>query len=217
MMPFKVAIIIMMMGSSMPPVQMENINNPVNFSAPAVVDIKKAIIDKEIAPVALEEKKIETAPAPLEKTKGAIVIENDAEDATVDGIVRNNSTPEAVCSWISKKVIYRTDIETWGTSGHWQTSEETLRLGASDCKGFAILIYECLKKLNLEDVKMVVLTSRHYGHAVVIFKKDGKWRMVSNGKLYSYIVEDYKDLFKVFVGYGNYQFCTPEDHNILKV
>ncbi len=217
MMSFKVALIVMMMGSSIPPVQVEKINNPVNFSAPAVVCIKKAIVDREIAPVALAEKTIETAPVPLEETKGAIVIENDEAFTTVDEIVRNNSTPEGVCGWITKKVIYKTDIEIWGTSGYWQTSKETLGLGVSDCKGFAILTYECLKKLNLEDVRMVVLTSRHYGHAVVIFKKDGKWRMVSNGKLYSYIVEDYKDLFKVFIGYGNYQFCTPENHNILKI
>lgn len=207
MVTFKIALIVMMMGSSIPSPQIENI-----------VDIKTAIIDKEIAPVAFTEKATETGYfVHMEEKKEAAAINDDETAATVNEIVKNNPTPEAVCNWMNKKVTYKTAAETWGTAGHWQTSEETLGLRAADCKGFAILAYECLKKLNVEDVKIVVLTSRHYGHAVVIFKKDGKWRMVSNGRLYSYVVEDYKDLFKVFVGYSNYQFCTPENHNILKI
>jgi len=217
MVPFKVAIIVMMIGSSLPPVQLENINTTVNLSAPAVIDIKKALIDKGLAPVSLEEGLMEAAPVTAEQAREVAVVENDQDAATVDDVVKDKTTPEAVCGWINKKVSYTTEARTGKTSSHWQTSEETLNLRTADCKGFAILVYECLKRMDLEDVKMVALTNRRYGHVVVIFKKDGKWRMVSNGKLYSYLVDDYKDLFKIFVGIGNYQFCTPQDHNIMRI
>jgi hypothetical protein len=134
---------------------------------------------------------------------------------TVDDIVKDNSTPEAVCDWISGEIEYKTNVETWGMSNYWQTPEETLRVQSADCKGYAVLVYECLKKMNLEDVKMVALTNNHSGHVVVIFKQNGRWQVVSNGKLYDYTVENYKDLFKLFIGYSNYQFCTPNSHNIL--
>jgi predicted transglutaminase-like cysteine proteinase len=48
---------------------------------------------------------------------------------------------EAINTWFNRRVLFRTDDETWGEADHWASPLELLNKGQGDCEDYAIAKY----------------------------------------------------------------------------
>ena len=52
------------------------------------------------------------------------------------------------------KILYKTDLSTWGVKDYWATPFEFMGIGAGDCEDYAIAKYFSLIKLGIPDEKL---------------------------------------------------------------
>ena len=100
-------------------------------------------------------------------------------------VLRNKLyNPRNISNWIIKNIKYVSDSETWNKSEYWQTPMETISIGTGDCEDFAFLAQELLNQIGIESS---VIGMYYYftpgGHAVCVFKWEGRYFILDNGIL----------------------------------
>ena len=80
---------------------------------------------------------------------------------------------ETVQRRVQRRLVYRTDKQTYGVEDRWEVPGVTTKLRAGDCEDFAIAKYFALRKLGFkkEELRLVILmdTIRGIGHAVLAY------------------------------------------------
>lgn len=132
------------------------------------------------------------------------------EITSVNDLIKQYNTPEKICKWEQNNIKY-----IYAYTDKWLSSEEVLQRKESDCKGFAVLTYEAVNKLNYK-AYIVLLNHKTAGHCVVIFKRNSKWEIISNGNLLNYRTTDFVDLFKIFINYNTQVFINPKGRIIFE-
>ena len=100
---------------------------------------------------------------------------------TVEDLVRRKRTYGEVCWWIENSIEYRPD-----TSPFWPTSEEVLRDREANCKGFAVLTYDALKRMGYDPHIISLMWEGQDGklnHSIVCVEIASVWYSVSLGVL----------------------------------
>jgi hypothetical protein len=123
---------------------------------------------------------------------------------------KNNTMPEQLCDDIESHIQYKDNIDVYG-SDRYASVDEIINKRAGDCKVFGVLTYDSLKKAGYE-THLVALYNRHSGHIIVIFKEKDYWKAISNGNLLDYKCKNYRDLFKIFIGYSDYKFINEKGY-----
>lgn len=74
------------------------------------------------------------------------------------------SSPE---QYAEEQIIYADDFEIWGNADYYESPEQVIRLGRSDCDGKAILVkalYRKLIELNISAKEEEVDIQKQFGH-----------------------------------------------------
>jgi predicted transglutaminase-like cysteine proteinase len=83
---------------------------------------------------------------------------------------------EPVNAWFNRRVVFRTDDETWGEADHWASPLEMLQRGQGDCEDYAIAKYFSLvavgtpvARLRLVYVRAQVNGNASQAHMVLAY------------------------------------------------
>lgn len=98
---------------------------------------------------------------------------------TVDELAQYCNTPKKLAIWTKDNIKSEHQHE-------WYSAETVLKEKKGDCKGFATIYFEVLKKQKY-DPHLICVYTEHEGHAICCFKKDEQW----------YILDNIKGLIKV--------------------
>ena len=74
------------------------------------------------------------------------MLESSKEETTLNKIKNVND--------FFNKILYKTDLSTWGVKDYWATPFEFMGIGAGDCEDYAIAKYFSLIKLGIPDEKL---------------------------------------------------------------
>ncbi|NWF77588.1 MAG: transglutaminase domain-containing protein [Chloroflexi bacterium] len=85
-------------------------------------------------------------------------------------------------TWVANEIDYISDEKRLG-GDHWQTPEETLRLGTGDCEDFSILLCSLLRAYGIDAERVYVaigINDEKDEHAFLIedWNCDGEWRRI---------------------------------------
>ena len=75
-----------------------------------------------------------------------VMIESSKDENTLNKIKNVND--------FFNKILYKTDLGTWGVKDYWATPFEFMGIGAGDCEDYAIAKYFSLIKLGIPDEKL---------------------------------------------------------------
>lgn len=103
---------------------------------------------------------------------------------TPEELVQRKPTLQGLCSWIEFNIWYEPGVK------FFPSSEQVLKIREANCKGFAVLTYDCLKLMGY-DPHIITITADERGdtfdgkyHHVVVFVEIGRtWHCVSCGVL----------------------------------
>jgi predicted transglutaminase-like cysteine proteinase len=100
-------------------------------------------------------------------------------------VLRNKLyNPKDISNWLIKNIEYVSDNETWNKSEYWQTPLETISKRTGDCEDFAFVAQELLNQIGIESCVIgMYYVFIEGGHAVCIFKWEGRYYILDNGSL----------------------------------
>ena len=75
-----------------------------------------------------------------------VMIESSKDENTLNKIKNVND--------FFNKILYKTDLSTWGVKDYWATPFEFMGISAGDCEDYAIAKYFSLIKLGIPDEKL---------------------------------------------------------------
>ena len=70
---------------------------------------------------------------------------------------------------------------------HFQTPNETLKMGGGDCEDLAILLYSLLKPVLGEGEELYIITwiNGYFGHVAVLYGSDGRYMILDPAMSYA--------------------------------
>lgn len=126
--------------------------------------------------------------------------------ASVAGLLQSNqlNTIEQYVDWLSGNVFYKSD----NGAKEWADPEVTLARKYGDCKDYAVLNKEALRSLGHHaDIYSVTYSSQDK-HAIVVFKLNGRYALISNAELYTTDITSWDEFVQYLLiehGYFNPQ------------
>jgi hypothetical protein len=128
-------------------------------------------------------------------------------DTTKELAMWTEGDPVRLSYWIQNNIYYRDDTEKWQ---EWVYPEVTFDAKFGDCEEFATLPYYVMGKWGCKLPKYIIsFTGKDKGHTVLFYKWNGKWSVMSNGKI-GYCEEDYLynaiDKYIKSIGYTDFKF-----------
>lgn len=111
---------------------------------------------------------------------------------------------QSLSDYMREKFTYKAEPEGEDV---WQIAEETKKLKTFDCEDASFFSEKVLIQLGYEAYSIAIV-GRNYGHAICVFKINGKWQYISNGN-YSHFnnFESVKDIVK-FLNPNWYWYAT---------
>jgi predicted transglutaminase-like cysteine proteinase len=98
--------------------------------------------------------------------------------------VTDPATLQDVNRWVNRSITHVEDRVLWGSRDYWATATETLNLHRGDCEDVAILKYQMLQALGVDEKDMYLTLARDLArnadHAILIVRQDGRWYMLDN-------------------------------------
>ncbi len=86
--------------------------------------------------------------------------------------------------WVNRSITYGEDREIWGARDYWATAEETLDLRRGDCEDLAILKYQMLLAMGVNQQDMYLTLARDLArnadHAVLVVRLGNRFFMLDN-------------------------------------
>jgi len=95
-------------------------------------------------------------------------------------------SPEDLSKYMRKNFKFVEDDKNFGKTDYWQSPQEMLDLKKGDCEDFALFADAALKELGFESYVISIYGKNRFAHTVTVFKQDGKYRVLNDGKLYKY-------------------------------
>lgn len=91
---------------------------------------------------------------------------------------------QAINRWVNRNITYAEDRELWGKNDYWASAEETLRMGKGDCEDIAILKYQILIALGVDERDMFLTLARDLArnadHAVLVVREGNRFFLLDN-------------------------------------
>lgn len=124
---------------------------------------------------------------------------------TPQELAKGEGRLEDVANWVKNNIHYD---KPSGNGYCWQKPEETLQLGAGDCKDFAVLFYTAIKYFGYE-AHIYVVNWKISGHAICVFKnRCGYWQIFDTAGLHDEWLDDIGRLIKyTYLGCTDY-YCV---------
>ena len=84
-----------------------------------------------------------------------------------DAVQRSNHTPE----WfIGERIKYASDFDVWGNFDYWETPDEVIDAGRTDCEGTAVLtnaVYNAINRRNGLNLETEIVSQQHHVYVQV--------------------------------------------------
>ena len=110
----------------------------------------------------------------------------DPEALALEKTLTELKSPEAVTKFMHEKFRIVEDSALFGKDDYWQSPEEFLSRRAGDCEDFALFAQSALTRIGFESYVISLYAPAGYAHTVTLFKQDGVYNIINDGRLYRY-------------------------------
>lgn len=102
-------------------------------------------------------------------------------------------SPESLSKFMRKNFKFVEDAENFGKVDYWQSPEAMLGRKKGDCEDFALFAHAALTELGIESHVISMYGKNQFAHTVTVFKHEGKYRVINDGKLKKYDTKNLED------------------------